>query len=113
MVLNWDPRDELTPTSISVGELLPNCEGKIMDEDGINEVPLGSRGEFWCRGPNVMKGYWRNSKATSETLTDDGWLKTGDIAYIDKHSKIYIVDRKKVCNTALFSTWTWMQGIGH
>lgn len=42
-----------------------------------------------------MKGYWRNSKATSETLTPDGWLKTGDIGYVDEFGKFFIVDRKK------------------
>jgi 4-coumarate--CoA ligase len=42
-----------------------------------------------------MRGYWRNRKATRETLLPDGWLKTGDIAYIDDHSKWFIVDRKK------------------
>jgi acyl-CoA synthetase (AMP-forming)/AMP-acid ligase II len=97
MVLAWDDRDTSTPPSTSVGELLPNCEGKIMNESGINEVRPGEKGEFWCRGPNIMKGYWRNPKATADTLTRDGWLKTGDIAYVDEHDKVFIVDRKKVC----------------
>ena len=79
----------------TVGELAPNCEAKFMNEDGTAEVPLGERGEFWFRGPNVMKGYWHNEKATKETLTPDGWLKTGDIAYATKDGLIYIVDRKK------------------
>lgn len=43
-----------------------------------------------------MKGYWRKGNATAETKTSDGWLKTGDIAYIDDDSKWYIIDRKKV-----------------
>jgi 4-coumarate--CoA ligase len=43
-----------------------------------------------------MKGYWRNPQATKETKTDDGWLKTGDIAYVDDQGKFYVVDRKKV-----------------
>jgi len=42
-----------------------------------------------------MKGYWGNPKATAETLTPDGWLKTGDIAYVDDAGKFFIVDRKK------------------
>lgn len=96
MVLAWDDRDITTPSNTSVGELLPNCEGRIVDEYGT-EVARGQRGEFWCRGPNVMKGYWRNKKATEETLTTDRWLKTGDVAYIDEHDKLFIVDRKKVC----------------
>lgn len=98
MLLTWDYSDTSTPTSISVGELLPNGEAKIMDEDGVDEVPMGQRGELWVRAPNRMKGYWRSEKATKETLTEDGWLKSGDIGLIDENNKIYIVDRKKVSN---------------
>ena len=67
-----------------------------MNEDGTAEVPLGEHGEIWAKGPNVMKGYWRNEKATNEILTKDGWLMTGDIGYVDQHEKFFIVDRKKV-----------------
>ena len=88
------------PTILSltnaVGELVPNCEAKFMNEDGTAEMPLGENGELWFRGPNVMKGYWRNEAATRDTITPDGWLKTGDIAHVDKDGLIYIVDRKKV-----------------
>ena len=69
-----------------------------MTEDGsaeITERGPTARGELWCYGPNIMKGYWRNPKATAETLTPDGWLKTGDIAYVDHDGKFFIVDRKK------------------
>ena len=97
MILGWDPR--LHSTSASVGELLANCEGKLMDDDGLEEVPPGQRGELWCRAPNVMKGYWKNPKATKETITEDGWLKTGDIAYADERGMYHIVDRKKVRTT--------------
>jgi 4-coumarate--CoA ligase len=84
-----------------VGELNANCEAKIMDESGKNEVPHGERGEIWVRAPNVMKGYWNRPDATRETLTPDGWLKTGDIAYIDKKGRFFIVDRKKVRHSDL------------
>jgi acyl-CoA synthetase (AMP-forming)/AMP-acid ligase II len=66
----------------------------IVDEDG-KEVTRGQRGEIWIKAPNVMKGYWGKPKATKETLTPEGWLKTGDIAYIDEKSRFFIVDRKK------------------
>jgi 4-coumarate--CoA ligase len=90
--MGWHPEEY--SDSFSVGELNANCEAMIMDEAG-KEVPQGERGEIWVRAPNVMKGYWNRPDATAETLTPDGWLKTGDIAYIDKTGKFYIVDRKK------------------
>ncbi len=67
-----------------------------MKEDGEEETRSGETGEFWIRSPNVMKGYYRNPKATAETFSSDGWLKTGDIAYRDESGKWYMVDRKKV-----------------
>ncbi|QIW96301.1 hypothetical protein AMS68_001819 [Peltaster fructicola] len=78
----------------TVGELNPNIEGMIIDDDG-KELGINERGEFLVKGPNVMKGYWRREDATRDTMTADGWLKTGDIAYRDEKGMIYIVDRKK------------------
>ncbi|KAH8426223.1 uncharacterized protein LDX57_003970 [Aspergillus melleus] len=80
----------------SVGELNANCEAKIMADDGVTELGRNQRGELWVRGQNVMKGYWRNPEATRETKTSDGWLKTGDIAFVDDEGKFHVVDRKKV-----------------
>lgn len=79
-----------------MGELNANCEARIMADDGVTELGRNQRGELWVRGQNIMKGYWRKPEATQETKTDDGWLKTGDIAYVDEQSKFYVVDRKKV-----------------
>lgn len=93
--LAWDEQEQGASASTSVGELVPGVEARLIndaDED-INEIDVP--GELWVRGPNVLKGYWQNAKATSETKTLDGWLKSGDIAYIDKNGKWYIVDRKK------------------
>jgi acyl-CoA synthetase (AMP-forming)/AMP-acid ligase II len=82
--------------SFSVGSLLANCEAKIvLDDEGKVEAKQGERGEVWVRAPNVMKGYWNKPEATRETLTKDGWLKTGDVAYVDKDGNFFIVDRKK------------------
>jgi 4-coumarate--CoA ligase len=82
--------------SFSVGEVLGQCEAKIvLDDEGKIEAPQGERGEVWVRGPNVMKGYWNKPEATKETLTSDGWLKTGDVAYVDGEGHFFIVDRKK------------------
>jgi 4-coumarate--CoA ligase len=67
-----------------------------MADDEATELGANERGELWIRGPNVMKGYWRNPKATQDTITKDGWLKSGDIAYVDDSGKFFVVDRKKV-----------------
>lgn len=90
---SWD----LTKISKSnaVGELNPNIEAMIVDVASGSEVPRGQRGEFWVRGPTVMKGYWNKPDATKETLTADGWLKTGDVAYLDDEGHLFIVDRIK------------------
>ncbi len=80
----------------SCGMLLPNCAAKFLDDDG-KEVAMGEPGELFIQGPNVMRGYWRNEKATKETLDADGWLRTGDVAVYNKEGVIWIVDRKKVC----------------
>jgi len=78
----------------SAGPAMPSYEAKCVDPDG-NEVPLGERGELWVRGASVIKGYINRPDATAETITDGGWLHTGDIARMDEDGFIYIVDRKK------------------
>ena len=70
-----------------------------MAEDGVTEImERNQRGELWVRAQNVMKGYWRNPKATQETKTADGWLRTGDVAYVDDQGMFHVVDRMKVCH---------------
>lgn len=59
------------------------------------ELGVNESGELWVRGPQVMRGYWRNPKATASTLTPDGWLRTGDIAYFDEEEKFFISGRLK------------------
>ncbi|PSN65025.1 acetyl-CoA synthetase-like protein [Corynespora cassiicola Philippines] len=77
----------------SVGELLPNCECMLLDDDG-REVPEDTPGELYVRGPNICLGYWRNPRATQEALSPDGWLRTGDVAVV-RGNRFWIVDRKK------------------
>lgn len=77
----------------SAGPYMPNFEAKCVDDAG-NEVPPGELGELWVRGSSVIKGYINRPEATAEAITD-GWLHTGDIARIDEHGFVYIVDRKK------------------
>lgn len=79
----------------SVGRLDPNCECRLVDDEG-KEVGVGTRGEIHIRGPNVCMGYWRNEAATKESIDGEGWLKTGDIAVCDDQGYFWIVDRKKV-----------------
>lgn len=78
----------------SVGPAMPSYEAKCVDPDG-ETVPTGETGELWVRGSSVIKGYINRPDATAETITDGGWLHTGDIARMDKDGFIYIVDRKK------------------
>lgn len=77
----------------SAGPYMPNFEAKCVDDNG-NAVPQGELGELWVRGSSVIKGYINRPEATAESITD-GWLHTGDIARLDEHGFIYIVDRKK------------------
>ncbi|HAF29146.1 MAG TPA: long-chain fatty acid--CoA ligase [Bacteroidales bacterium] len=77
----------------SSGYLVSNLDLKICDDDG-NELPVGEKGEIICRGENIMVGYWKNEKATSETLKD-GWLHTGDMGYMDKDGFLYVLGRFK------------------
>jgi 4-coumarate--CoA ligase len=107
ITLCWDETDAFGSSSTSIGELVPGAEAKLVREDGSEESRPGQQGEFWIRSPNAMKGYWRNPKATSETFSSDGWLKTGDIAYRDEAGKWYMVDRKKV----RFTTCLCFQGV--
>ncbi|MFQ5909886.1 MAG: long-chain fatty acid--CoA ligase, partial [Thermoplasmata archaeon] len=78
-----------------IGMPLPDTDSRIVDlEDGTKEIGVDGAGELVVNGPQVMKGYWKNPEETSQTLRN-GWLFTGDIAYMDKDGYFHIVDRKK------------------
>ena len=77
----------------SCGRALPAVELKIIDKQG-NEAPRGTIGEITARGPNIMKGYWGRADLTQEAVRD-GWLHTGDAAYMDDGGFIFISDRLK------------------
>jgi acyl-CoA synthetase (AMP-forming)/AMP-acid ligase II len=87
-------RVEETPPG-SVGALIPNTEARLIDPETEEDVAEGEEGEIWIRGPQVMVGYLNNPEATAETLMEDGWLRTGDIARIDPEGFTFIVDRLK------------------
>ncbi|HEY9151781.1 MAG TPA: AMP-binding protein [Anaerolineales bacterium] len=79
----------------SIGVPLPSTEAAIVDlVSGKKEVKTGQIGELAIRGPQVMRGYWRNEKATKEVLTSDGWLLTGDVAQKDEDGYFRIISRK-------------------
>jgi len=88
------PVEHMTRKAGTVGFLVPNMEGRLVDDDE-KDVPRGMPGEFWVRGPNIFKGYVGNLKATQESLTSDGWFKTGDVMTIDEEGFLTVVDRKK------------------
>lgn len=73
----WNIRKE------AVGQLVPNCEAKTVDE------------ELWVRGSSVMKGYYKMPEETAAALTEDGWLRTGDLGYVDEEGFVYLTGRKK------------------
>jgi long-chain acyl-CoA synthetase len=67
---------------------------RVVDESGA-ELPTGARGELHVRGTSIFRGYWERPDADAETFVDDGWMRTGDVAYIDDEGFVYIVDRIK------------------
>jgi long-chain acyl-CoA synthetase len=77
----------------SSGKIVAHLEAKIVDSDG-NELPKGQKGEIIVKGGNVMKGYWKNPKATSETIVDN-WLHTGDMGYLSADNYLYVMGRFK------------------
>ncbi|ANB11107.1 Pcs60p [Sugiyamaella lignohabitans] len=86
--------DEQAYDQNSIGWLIASCEARLVTDEGT-DAAVGERGELWIRGPNIMKGYLNNPAATAETLTSDGFLKTGDVAIRVADGQYYIVDRKK------------------
>ncbi|MEL7451318.1 MAG: AMP-binding protein [Pseudomonadota bacterium] len=93
-VVCGNPTTVTAAFSGNVGLPYPSTIVSIRDEDGT-EVEIGNPGELWVSGPQVMKGYWGREEATAEVITEDGWLRTGDIAEVDERGFIKLVDRKK------------------
>jgi long-chain acyl-CoA synthetase len=78
----------------SAGKAMPGVELRIVLPDGT-DGPTGDVGEIWVRTGQNMKGYWNQPDATADTITPDGWLKTGDAGYLDEDGYVYIHDRVK------------------
>lgn len=86
------PWDDTWRTAMgSVGPLLPNLETLFVSYEGN----AGIEGELWVRGPSVFRGYHNNPSATADSITQDGYFKTGDIGHEDKGGNLYITDRLK------------------
>jgi acyl-CoA synthetase (AMP-forming)/AMP-acid ligase II len=83
------------PREGSVGPAVSDTLQKVVSLDTGEEVAAGEVGELLVYGPQVMQGYWNNAAATAETITPDGWLRTGDIVTADPDGYIRIHDRKK------------------
>ena len=90
----------------SIGLPLPDTDARIVDaEGGTVDLPVGGIGELVLRGPQVMRGYWKQPEETAAAIRN-GWFYTGDLAYRDERGYFYIVDRKKdVINAAGFKVW--------
>jgi len=78
----------------SIGIPVPGLELRLVDSEG-HDVLVGDAGEVWVRGPNVFAGYWDDPEATAAVLTEDGWLRTGDVAVVDDDGYLFLVDRAK------------------
>lgn len=77
----------------SVGPAIPGLSIRIVDADGADVEP-GASGELWVKGPNLMRGYFRDPAATQATMRD-GWLRTGDLARLDAEGSVFLVGRLK------------------
>jgi long-chain acyl-CoA synthetase len=112
------PVTHINPADINlrrrgIGIPVPNTDAKIVsittNEDLFDfdtESGYTSEGELWVKGPQVMKGYWNKPEETAKVLTDDGWLRTGDVARMSKDGYFVIVDRLKDCIFASgFQVW--------
>ena len=79
--------------ALSVGRPMPDVKVAVLNDDG-KLLPAGELGELAVAGPQIVPGYWRNESATDDAI-HDGWLRTGDIGYVDRDGWYYLVDRKK------------------
>ena len=93
-VTHTNPRDRMIKVT-SVGPSVPNTEFRIVDLSTGQDVPTGELGEVCIRGPQIMKGYFRNPEATRAMIDADRWLHTGDIGRADDDGYLYVVDRVK------------------
>jgi long-chain acyl-CoA synthetase len=85
---------EYSERRLSSGPALCVIDLRVVDDDG-SELPSDERGELQVRGPSMFREYWNKPEATADSFAEDGWFKTGDVAYIDADGHLFIVDRIK------------------
>jgi acyl-CoA synthetase (AMP-forming)/AMP-acid ligase II len=90
---NTNPLDRIKIESC--GPPVADTFEKIVSLETGKELAAGEVGEVAVRGPQVMKGYWKRPQETKDCLSEDGWLLTGDIGWLDEDGYLYILDRKK------------------
>ncbi|MCX5214397.1 AMP-binding protein [Kitasatospora sp. NBC_00240] len=88
------PAPESGPELIPAGRVIPGMSVRVLDPSDGQAQP-GAIGEVCVRGPGVMHGYWDNDAATAAEVTVDGWIRTGDLGFIDGEGRIHLVDRCK------------------
>ncbi len=92
--LLYTPPEDMEKKPVSVGKRSIFAELKIVRDDGTEARP-GEVGELLVRGPITFSGYWRRPEETRETITEDGWVRTGDLFMVDEDGHYYFVERKK------------------
>lgn len=92
-VVTINPVD-VTAFNGSIGVPISSTDLQIRDKQG-RVLAYGEYGEIWVSGPQVMQGYWQKPAETALVLDSQGWLRTGDIGYIDQDGRVYVVDREK------------------
>ncbi|MGK2867457.1 MAG: long-chain-fatty-acid--CoA ligase [Mycobacterium sp.] len=80
---------------VSAGTPIQGVEVRIVDPDSLRDAPVGKQGEIWFRTPQLMKGYLNKPEATAESITEDGWFRTGDIGRLDDAGYLFVEDRIK------------------
>ncbi|MFI9821023.1 class I adenylate-forming enzyme family protein [Streptomyces sp. NPDC052013] len=78
---------------LPAGRVIPGMSVRVLDDEGT-ELPRGAVGEITVRGPGLMRGYW-NDPAATEEITADGWIRTGDLGFLDESGLVHLVDRRK------------------